>query len=336
MASLVFLASLVLMVLLAYPILPDSTPNANRMHISMTLKNMGHEATFLQLHENEEVDVMTKWWKGTPEIAEEIPIDTHFFFNDTLFFSQPNAPVQGVHLSPELHSHIQKGHYLIKRKFWLGTDRFGRDMLSRLMLGTRVSLSVGLLAVGISLLIGVTLGLLGGYFGGWVDKVVMWFINVVWSLPTLLIVIALSMALGKGYWQVFVAVGLSMWVELARIVRGQVKSVKELEYVQAAKIMGFSNLRIMFGHILPNISGPIIVVCAANFASAILLEAGLSFLGLGVQPPMPSWGMMIKEHYGYIVFDAAHLAIFPGLAIMLTVMAFNFVGNGLRDALDVH
>ena len=126
-----------------------------------------------------------------------------------------------------------------------------------------------------------------------------------------------------------------MWVELARMVRGQVKSVKELEYVQAARVLGFSHVRIMLRHILPNIMGPVIVICAANFASAILLEAGLSFLGLGVQPPMPSWGMMIKEHYSFIVFNAAHLAIFPGLAIMFTVMAFNFIGVGLRDAFDV-
>ena len=221
------------------------------------------------------------------------------------------------------------------RTYWLGTDRFGRDQLSRLLLGTRVSLSVGAIAVIISLIIGVTLGLLGGYFGGWVDTIVMWLINVIWSLPTLLIVVAMSLALGKGFWQIFVAVGLSMWVELARMVRGQVKSVKELEYVQAARVLGFSHVRIMLRHILPNIMGPVIVICAANFASAILLEAGLSFLGLGVQPPMPSWGMMIKEHYSFIVFNAAHLAIFPGLAIMFTVMAFNFIGVGLRDAFDV-
>ncbi len=168
-------------------------------------------------------------------------------------------------------------------------------------------------------------------------SLILWLINVVWSLPSLLIAIAISFAFQeKGLYQVFLAIGLSMWVELARIVRGQVLQIKEMEYIQAAKVLGFGHVRILFKHILPNIMAPIIVVCAANFASAILLEAGLSFLGLGVQAPMPSWGSMIKEHYNYIVFDAAYLAIIPGVCIMLLVMSFNFLGNALRDALDVN
>ena len=163
----------------------------------------------------------------------------------------------------------------------------------------------------------------------------VWIINVVWSIPTLLLVIAITFALGKGFWQVFVAVGLTMWVEVARVVRGQILSIREKEYVEAGRALGFSNFRIIFHHILPNIMGVVIVISAANFASAILLEAGLSFLGIGVQPPMPSWGSMIKENYGYIILDSAHLAILPGLAIMLMVLAFMLVGNALRDALDV-
>ena len=225
--------------------------------------------------------------------------------------------------------------FIYKKKFLLGTDRFGRDLLSQLIIGTRVSISVGFIAVLISLLIGITLGAIAGYFGGWVDNLIVWFINVIWSIPTLLLVIAITMALGKGFWQVFIAVGLTMWVEVARVVRGQVMSIRQKEFVEAGTALGYSHTRIIFHHILPNVVSPLIVISAANFAAAILIEAGLSFLGIGVQPPVPSWGIMIKEHYGYIILDYAYLAILPGLAIMFMVLAFMVVGNGLRDALDV-
>jgi peptide/nickel transport system permease protein len=208
-------------------------------------------------------------------------------------------------------------------------------MLSQLMIGTRVSLSVGLISVLISLVIGITIGALGGYFKGWVDTLVVWLINVVWSIPTLLLVIAITFALGKGFWQVFVAVGLTMWVEVARVVRGQFLSAREKEYVEAARALGYRHWRIITKHILPNVLGPVIVISAANFASAILIEAGLSFLGIGVQPPMPSWGTMIKENYAYIILDKAYLAILPGLAIMVMVLSFMIIGNGLRDAMDI-
>ena len=220
------------------------------------------------------------------------------------------------------------------RSYWLGTDQFGRDLQSRLMAGTLVSLSVGFISVVISLLIGVLLGSVGGYFRGWVDDVIMWVINVVWSIPTLLLVIAITFALGKGFYQIFIAVGLTMWVEVARGVRGQVLSVREQEFIEAGKALGYGNARIIIRHVLPNVMGPVIVISAANFASAILIEAGLSYLGIGVQPPMASWGRMINEHQGFITTGKAYLAILPGVAIMITVLAFMLVGNGLRDALD--
>lgn len=255
------------------------------------------------------------------------------FNSDTIHFTNIYGKAHAYSVK-ELKNLVSEKH-LVKRTFFLGSDRYGRDMLSQLMIGTRVSLSVGFISVLISLVIGITIGSLGAYFKGWVDTVIVWLINVVWSIPTLLLVIAITFALGKGFWQVFVAVGLTMWVEVARVVRGQVLSAREKEYVEAARALGYRHWRIIIKHILPNVLGPVIVISAANFASAILIEAGLSFLGIGVQPPMPSWGTMIKENYTYIILDKAYLAIFPGLAIMFMVLSFMIIGNGLRDALDI-
>ena len=179
------------------------------------------------------------------------------------------------------------------------------------------------------------MGSVAGYFGGKVDAIIMWIINVTWSIPTLLLVIAITLALGKGFWQVFIAVGLTMWVEVARVVRGQVMGVKQMQYVTAAKSLGFSHWRIVTNHILPNSLAPVIIISAANFAGAILIESGLSFLGIGAQPPMPSWGGIIKDHYSYIILGKPYLAIIPGLAIMSLVTAFMLMGNALRDVLDV-
>ena len=222
-----------------------------------------------------------------------------------------------------------------KKVFYLGTDKFGRDVLSRIIIGARISFSIGFIAVFISLVIGIILGSLSGYYSGFIDQIIMWLINVTWSIPTLLLVIAITLALGKGFWQVFIAVGLTMWVEVARVVRGQVKSIKQREYVTAARVLGFSDYRIITRHILPNITSPLIIISAANFAASILIESGLSFLGLGAQPPMSSWGSMIKDHYNYIILGEPFLAIIPGLCIMSLVMAFMLLGNSLRDVLDV-
>lgn len=233
----------------------------------------------------------------------------------------------------QLQKEIEKNHITVKT-FALGTDLAGRDLLSRLMIGTRISLSVGLVSVIISIVIGIFLGAIAGYYRGWFDDIIMWLINVVWSIPTLLLVIAITLVLGKGIVQVFIAVGLTMWVDVARLIRGQILSIREKEFIEASRALGFKDMRIIFRHILPNVMGPVIVIAASNFASAILTEAGLSFLGIGAQPPTPSWGEMINAHRGYVLVDAAYLAFVPGLAIMTLVLAFMLVGNGLRDALD--
>lgn len=214
---------------------------------------------------------------------------------------------------------------------WLGTDRYGRDVLSRLMAGSAISLGVGFTAVLISLFIGILLGAWAGYRGGTVDAIISWFIQVVWTLPTLLMVLAITMAFDKGLWQVFLAIGLTMWVDVARVVRGQFFTLREMEFVQAAQALGFSDLRVMLRHMLPNATGPITVIAAANFAAAILIESGLSFLGYGAQIPIPSWGNIIQEHYHLITGSHAWLAIAPGVLIVSVVLAFTFIGDGLRQ-----
>ena len=319
----------------AYFISPDDTPFANEQHLEIAIKKPGFTVNMLQVEDKTIKE--TTWIEhllfGSPSKYNSTPIYRHWTEGKNHFFEtytgdNPNAG--------EIICLKESDNYqIVTKKYILGTDRYGRDMLSQLIVGTRVSLSVGFISVIIAIFIGVTLGAIAGYYGGRVDNVIMWLINVVWSIPTVLLVVAITFALGKGFWQVFVAVGLTMWVDIARVVRGQVRSLKEKEFVEAAKALGQSNTRIIVRQILPNVVGAISVVTASNFATAILQEAGLSFLGLGVQPPMPSWGSMIKENYGYIILDAAYMAIIPGLAIMLLVLAFICLGSGLRKAMDV-
>ncbi len=372
MTALIVILLTILIAILGYLITPDSTPFANDQQLDISTQKPGFKVTFLKIRKNEpaaHTSWFTKMLKGTKSNYREIPVSSFSFQNDSVVavlydpeeegltavwnladvaypLSEPAVrhgdslvfrTIDGrqIHTTiADLQTMVKKKN-IIKKHFWLGTDQFGRDLLSRLVIGSRVSVSVGFISVGISLIVGILLGSLAGYFRGRVDDVIMWFINVVWSIPTLLLVIAITFALGRGFWQIFVAVGLTMWVEVARVVRGQIISLREKEFVEAGKALGFSGFRIITRHILPNVMGPVIVISAANFAAAILIEAGLSFLGIGVQPPMPSWGSMIREYYSFIILNSAYLAIIPGVAIVILVLAFMTLGNTLRDVLDV-
>ncbi len=219
--------------------------------------------------------------------------------------------------------------------YFLGTDKYGRDILSRIFHGARIALLVAIISESISIAIGILLGALAGYFRGWVDEVIMWFTNVMWSFPTVLLVIAFSVILGNGVWQTFVAIGLSGWVDLTRVVRGQFFSLRETEFIEATRAFGFGTFRTIFRHLLPNTLGPVTVIATAGFATAITLEASLSFIGLGVQPPTASWGKMIQDGIGFLfVGQSLELVLYPCIALGLTVYAFNLFGDGLRDALD--
>ena len=326
----------VLVAIFAYFIAPDSSPYSNRIILEIGGEKPGFKQSFIKVKKDKDVassGFLKQLVSGKEDVYYYVPITSHEQKGDSIIVQKYIDEGLAERMA---YSKFQLTNQPINQStFILGTDKYGRDILSRIIVGTRVSLSVGLITVIISLSIGLILGSLAGYFRGRTDNIIMWFINVIWSIPTLLLVFAITLALGKGFWQVFIAVGLTMWVNIARLVRGQVLGVRELEYVEAARALGFSNFRTIVFHIWPNIMGPVIVIAASNFASAIVIEAGLSFLGVGVQPPQPSWGLMIKENYNFIITQNPMLALAPGFAIMLLVLAFNMLGNGLRDALNV-
>jgi ABC-type dipeptide/oligopeptide/nickel transport system permease subunit len=335
-----FIIFLAFISVFVYVLAPDNSQYANQMHLSIHSKPPGFTVDML-VTPNTSVSnqsVLNRVFFGRSNPPSEIPISNYKFESHQIKYTEyASEGLTGLEKIVEIPTDLEPSlrPFVTTETFFFGTDKYGRDLLSRILVGARISFSIGFVAVFISLFIGILLGSIAGYFGGKWDKLIMWVINVTWSIPTLLLVIAITLALGKGFWQVFIAVGLTMWVEVARIVRGQVMGVKEMQYVTAARALGFTDFRIIAQHILPNILAPVIVISAANFAAAILIESGLSFLGIGAQPPMSSWGAMIKDHYNYIILGKPYLALIPGLCIMSLVMAFMLIGNALRDALDV-
>jgi len=289
--------------------------------------------------------------EGSGYADELIPVQSYTIEGDQLRYTTISGESRQVPRSRL--SGTEESEWHRTPTYLLGADALGRDVLSRLVFGARTSITIGLIAEILSLTIGITLGALAGYFRGWVDGTVMYVANVIWSFPFILLVIALSLVWegawngyivpafpflegsNIGFWQAFISIGIASWVDTARIVRGQFFSLRETEYVEATRALGFGATRTVFRHMLPNTLGPVTVVATAGFASAIIAEASLSYLGIGVSVPMASWGQMINDGYGYLMAGTnLGLAIYPSAAIALAVFGFNMLGDGLRDALD--
>jgi len=353
MVGLFIIGIATLIALLGYLIMPDQTSNANNTIVQLQKRPPGFTVPVVKVMDRQTStasnNLFYKMLFGETQRFTEYPFRSYAIRGDQISFTpyeinkalpQENQVFQISQFTqeqnPELALNKLKQDLIYKKTFWLGTDNAGRDVLSRLLLGTRISLGIGFVAVLISILIGVAIGAVAGYFGGWLDKFMLFLMTVVWSVPGIMLIIAISLALNsKGIWVSFVAVGLTMWVDVARVVRGQFLSLKEKTYIEAVKVLGLPQYRIIINHILPNMIGPLIVIASANFAAAILMEAGLSFLGLGVQPPAPSWGMMVNEGFQLIGAQAGlFLVLLPSACISLLVLSFNLLGNGLRDAYD--
>lgn len=372
LASLFIISSAFLVSVLAYLLAPDNSPNANAQFPEFALCPPGTRGNFLVFPADSRVQqhFLDKIAHGDSNKGRYVPVlpETVALCGDSVCWLRPGSPAasgsahlielffpgadsitvsadscsflngtgERVSVSKAVLTSMFRSETLFRSSvFPLGADKYGRCIYSRILLGFRVSLFVGLLAVFVSLTVGLTLGLAGGYFGGRTDDLVMLLVNTVWSVPTLLLVFAVVLALGRGISVIFLAVGLTMWVDVARIVRGQTMTIRAQPFVEAARSMGMGHFRIIVHHILPNLVGPVMVVAAGNFATSILVESGLSYLGFGVQPPAPSWGGMLSENYGYAIGGKPLLALAPALAIAIAVLAFNLLGNGLRDAFDV-
>lgn len=352
----------------AYTIIPDHTTNANFQSPLLAMKPPGHSQTFILRVKNipiQKKGIITSLVSGFPSPHEMIPYDQltkkenglEVKFRNLVSFVSYHDLLDAINIDSSVfisqkgisyfdlsgNSKILTGEQIergvqkhqIKKIYMFGTDKYGRDVFSRLILGLRVSLFVGLLSVFVSVSMGLLMGLTAGYYGSYVDQIIMFIINTNWSIPTLLLAFAIILAMGKGLLVIIFAIGLTMWVDVARISRGQVLQIKNELFIKSSKLSGIGDLRIIFKHILPNIQGPLLVIAAANFATAILVESGLSYLGLGIQPPAPSLGNMLNESYAFATGGYVYLAIFPIITIMILVLSFNLLGTSLRDVNDI-
>lgn len=304
-----------------YFIIPDKSRNANTQILAYSLLPRKSK---VKVAVDASSSVSGNLWTGLQYSNTVFPVDSFVQQQDKYIIYHANKA------DTVKNAVIQEKYYK-----W-GSDKYGRDVYSRILLSTRTSLSIGFFSVLIAMGIGILLGLYAGYYGGWIEKFLLWFTNVFWAIPSLLVIVGISFAIGKGFSTIFIALGCTLWVSVARAVRGQVLVIKQLEFIQAARAMAYPNSRILYFHILPNLWSIIIVYSTETFANAILMEAGLSFLGLGIQPPVPSWGSMLKDGvYYFTSSEYSHLAWYPGIAIMLVVLCFNLLANALRDRFDV-
>jgi len=344
--------------IVAYYVVPDNTAYANLQVVEIAFRQPGYRCYFLKIpvERPEQHFFLKKLWQGERVTYTVQAFERYTLVQDSLLvyfgtIPQPkNKQMMSIYLPDFYHKAKFLGwisshqaydpawlvdHFVEKRVFWLGTDRLGRDYLSRLIVGGRMSLLAGFLGMMISLIIGTTIGLLAGYFRGWADRILVWLFSVMWSLPTILLVMAISFALGKGFLPVMVAIGSTIWVDVARTVRGQVLSIREKLYITAAHALGIPPWRIMLFYVFPEIRSILFILAATNFNTAMLVESGVSFLGLGIQPPIPSWGNLIRDYYPHLVLPTAYLAILPGFLLAIVIFCLMIIANELRDYYDV-
>lgn len=351
--SLAFILVISLVALFAYPLSPDDSPNANRMIPELSAKAPGFSKLFLKLPLQTGATSGTPWLRtvatGRPPLYRLLPVNSFFFARDSIIVAHYIDKGKQETLSflisdllpPTMQQQALGGQQmavfndaLVTRRFYLGTDRYGRDVLSRLILGSRVSLAAGFTAMLLSMAIGIILGIAAGYYRGWVDRILLYLTDVHWAVAGLLLVFAITLSFGRGFWQLVIAIALIMWPGTARSIRGQVIALQQLDYITAAKTQGLTNTRIIFRHILPNLAGLLLSIAAANLASAVLIEAGLSFLGLGVQPPVPLWGALLREYLGLLPTGSLLPVLVPGILITALAGAFNVLSHALRQLQD--
>lgn len=351
--SLYTIAAAFLLAIFAYALAPDESPNANRALKELSAKHSGFSALFLKQPLPEPAHTSSpikQFFAGSPPAYKLIPISSFFFARDTIVAEHYLGAGRGETLSVPLRTLLPAmaakrnlgqqqvyifNHNISRHTFILGTDANGRDILSRLLVGTRVSLTVGLVAVLLSLPIALLLGTLAGYYRGWLSALVRYVMDVLGAIPVPLLAFAITLCIGRGLVQVCLAIGLIMWVSSGRLIRNRVEVLKEKDYVHASRMLGLSRGRILLRHVVPELGPLLLALAASGFANAILIEAGLSFLGIGIQEPVPSWGLMVRE--GFLFMGAAKgvLLFVPGLAVVMLGLAFNTLSRALRDVTEM-